>query len=504
MAASFNERRSVQTHAMYSSQFTQAPCGFDFTRQSPLQSSMVMTGDRPLSELSPLQSPRLLSRCSLDASAPLNPTSTTTRGTIGDAIGDRLLLGAMSPSRFLNRNRAVSSDKLTPVGVNANNTPLPTGGSARQLTWLRKNVNDRDLRSTLRSALADRKLDREDMLTAFADVADGKVTRTLFRDLKRIVDGASILNMPDYVEVLSDKIINGDYANRRYQEKPLGDLKAGSSGSHLRKLVDKWLLGGDRPLAESYFDDSVSYQYKLAKKPLFHQGISHRDIEQGQTGDCYLLGSLASVAVHRPNLIRDMFVDNGDRTYTIRFFNRDGEADYVTVDQHLPVSATGAPVYADYAKELWVALIEKAYAQLNESGWIGHSDSGWDFRPDDKDTNSYQGISGGLPDETTEQITGRSMTWSLVDNAKAKTVVHAFNRGKFVTLGSYQPKTQTIVPGHAYTLVDYNAKTRKFTLYNPWGDDGSQRKQDRNPWDGELTLSWRQVKQDFYALYQNV
>ena len=69
-----------------------------------------------------------------------------------------------------------------------------------------------------------------------------------------------------------------------------------------------------------------------------------------------------------------MFSDNGDGTYTIRFYNN-GTPAYVTVDRYLPTDSSGRPVYAwfgsNYANttnELWVALAEKAFVEWHETG----------------------------------------------------------------------------------------------------------------------------------------
>ena len=51
---------------------------------------------------------------------------------------------------------------------------------------------------------------------------------------------------------------------------------------------------------------------------------------------------------------------------------------------------------SDKNNELWTALAEKAYAQLNESGGIGQDG-----------TNSYQGIVSGSVGTAIKQITGR-------------------------------------------------------------------------------------------------
>ena len=66
----------------------------------------------------------------------------------------------------------------------------------------------------------------------------------------------------------------------------------------------------------------------------------------------------------------------------------DPESIDVTVDRALAYTSSGAIEYAGArGNELWVALIEKAYAQINEEGWLGHAA-----------TNSYAAIDGGYSD----------------------------------------------------------------------------------------------------------
>src|SRR5262249_23114540 len=145
---------------------------------------------------------------------------------------------------------------------------------------------------------------------------------------------------------------------------------AGNPGSKLASLVDKWFLGLDRPVAAS---NSV---YTEANGTLFGSTIGYQDVMQGEVGDCYYLAALGSVALQNSDTIRNMFVDNGDHTWTVRFY-RNGTPDYVTVDDYLP-TRNGRFIYAnmdllasDSSNVLWVPLAEKAYAQLNESGWLG-------------------------------------------------------------------------------------------------------------------------------------
>src|SRR5947207_15929068 len=102
-----------------------------------------------------------------------------------------------------------------------------------------------------------------------------------------------------------------------------------------------------------------------------------------------------------------MFIVNGDGTYTVRF-NMHGGWQYVTVDSQMPTDQYGRLVFdgmgqyaSDSSKTLWAALAEKAFVQLNETGWErpGMSGSG---------VNSYVAISGGYIYAALVEITGQS------------------------------------------------------------------------------------------------
>ncbi len=92
--------------------------------------------------------------------------------------------------------------------------------------------------------------------------------------------------------------------------------------------------------------------------PLFAHRPTHEDIHQGNAGNCYFLAALASLTAEE---IRDMMLDNGDGTVTVRFFQMNMEKKqydpvYVTVDKVVNIRSC-----EDY---LWVQVMEKAYAKF--------------------------------------------------------------------------------------------------------------------------------------------
>ncbi len=141
-----------------------------------------------------------------------------------------------------------------------------------------------------------------------------------------------------------------------------------------------------------------------------------------------------------------MFINNGDGTYTFRYYadsqpyTQRGTALYVTVDSQLPSG------YADYSQELWVAMAEKAFAQTK---------------------GSYSALAFGFINTSLNQITGNTWLFPISDRA---TFVADYNAGDMIGLASTgAPASPNIVGLHAYALVSYDDSTQILTLYNPWG-----------------------------------
>jgi hypothetical protein len=354
----------------------------------------------------------------------------------------------------------------------------PPVADAVTTSWAGQNIRDVQLQTAVYNRFLDGKLDRADMIAILRESArdDAKVDATEFADLQKIIASAGTLQLDDAVRVLANKVVNGDKANEKFTgggttATALGNLDvtkaAQSSQAHLGKLIDKWFLGLDRPTPLS--GDS----YQRISGSLFQNGIGIDDVKQQSLGDCYFLVSLASAAWEDQSIIRNMFTDNGDDTYTVRFFKPDPftktlSADYVTVDRYLPTRNNNS-IYASWgsnvtssSNELWVALAEKAYAQLNESGWTNQDG-----------TNRYVGIEGGDPEHVMAEITNVGTQWTYSNSFSSKQqAIDLFNSNKLVTISVYENANTGVpvpVTNHAYVGKSYNAATGIFSFHNPWG-----------------------------------
>ncbi|HEY1381223.1 MAG TPA: C2 family cysteine protease [Gemmataceae bacterium] len=354
--------------------------------------------------------------------------------------------------------------------------------------WFDLALNDAGLRSKARVAAGDGTLDRIDMLALFAQVAyDGAVSANEIHDLKTLENPdwtarGALPNQPKFampapVRGLTSAVVDGDPANATYQGAPLGNIQAGASAAQFQKLVNKWFRGLDRPQA------APGTTYQKAAGNLFVNGPAVNDVRQGELSDCYFLAALSELAQDRPQAIKDMFTDNGDGTFTVRFFDG-GTAKYVTVDRYLPTDSSGRLVYDGFGatasntgNELWAALAEKAYAQLNQSGWT-----------EQDGTNRYAGIEDGYSDTVMMQATGGVAAWTSIIRATAAQLQTAAASGKPTVLNSRPTPGNGVVANHTYPVVGYDATTQKFNLYNPQGSF--------------IQLTWTQITQSFSGFWQ--
>jgi len=350
------------------------------------------------------------------------------------------------------------------------------GSAGVNVTNLVLNLQDQALANLVQSLDADGSISRLDMIQILDSIGseDGVVDAAEFGDLKTILNNAAMLKIPGYVDVLAGDVVNGNPANAYFQGQVLGNLAAGSSASQLKELVSKWFLGADHPAAY-YYDQYNLYhqcQYSSVAGSLFVNGPAYTDMHQGELGDCYLISALGSLAKSSPAVIQNMIIDNGDNTWTVRFY-ANGTPDYVTVDRMLPTE-NGNLVFDDYGASpsnagnvLWIPLVEKAYAEWNETGKEGRDGQ-----------NSYWSIAGGASGDVYTQILGHGAQYytfpGFVGNGympgTEQTMINAISSNEAVTIGTYQAGNG-LYASHVYMVVGYTMATDTFQLYNPWGVD---------------------------------
>ncbi len=203
---------------------------------------------------------------------------------------------------------------------------------------------------------------------------------------------------------------------------------------------------------------------------LFVGGVGADDVIQGSIANCYLAAALSSVASQSPGAVEDAIRDNGDGTFSVRFFEpswgRTAPREvYVTVDGQLPTTGSGSLQYGKGRdrSELWVGLIEKAYAQ-----WKG----------------GYEAIgNGGSPGAVMGALVGRRDTYvglseGMNTQQLARQLREALASGKSVAACTHGKDRDALYQGsglyawHAYSVLGVSEEGGKtyVTLRNPWGN----------------------------------
>lgn len=213
----------------------------------------------------------------------------------------------------------------------------------------------------------------------------------------------------------------------------------------------------------------------------------YNDIVQGDMGDCYFMATLSSLADTDPLVIKQAVVSLGDTTTAVRFY-RSGLPVYLRLDSDFPTyyGSNLANARTGPDNELWVAFMEKAYAEFRTGA------------------NSYPSLAAGWMDIVYNQITNRvayRMTSpSYTDSTLAQLIDTNIKSGYSQSPATYTTSTNPFVKNHAY-VIPSTKNTRLPTniiVFNVWGNDGAT--YDSNPSDGLLETSMSTFKSQFSTL----
>ncbi|KAI4386305.1 hypothetical protein MLD38_004246 [Melastoma candidum] len=226
------------------------------------------------------------------------------------------------------------------------------------------------------------------------------------------------------------------------------------------QVVSEWMRPAEL-LKESHVDSSPC---------LFLETANPSDVCQGRLGDCWFLSAVAVLT--EASRISEVIITpeyNEEGIYTIRFCIQ-GEWVPVVVDDWIPCEYPGKPAFATSRKvnELWVSVLEKAYAKLH---------------------GSYEALEGGLVQDALVDLTGGAGEEIDMRSAQAQIDLASgrlwsqllrFKQEGFL-LGAGSPSgsdvhvsSSGIVQGHAYSVLQVREV------------DGHKLVQVRNPWANEV------------------
>lgn len=349
--------------------------------------------------------------------------------------------------------------------------------------WFSLNLKDLDTIDLVRTSVKDGKLDRNEVLAILKGMEDGGVVDgSELSDLKSLIatNDPALFTMSDSVRYLSDKIAIESVPN--------------STTEQFEYSIGKWLKGTIAPTARF---NGTTIQYDRITGSLFGKSNEARigDIDQGQLGDCVLLSSLAATFAPQSNdagnssskTINDMLIDNGDNTYSVRFFNQNNKAEWITVDNRLAKEERNA-LRASKSGGLWVPIIEKAYAQWFEFNRGSSTETGWERIGN----GDYYNV--GL-----QRITGRTNQYYLKDkpNDYSFTLIkESLAQGQAIMAGN-AADTSKFILDHAYSVtnayIDSNGDQR-VVVRNPWGIDKDYSKAVTGANDGFIDLSFSEFR----------
>lgn len=188
--------------------------------------------------------------------------------------------------------------------------------------------------------------------------------------------------------------------------------------------------------------------------------------------------SLAALAEF-PQAVKDCFVGDEDRyspqgVYEVRLY-KEGIEEIIQLDDYIPCYPLKGPIYSKAnGHELWVLLLEKAFAKYN---------------------GSYATLAAGKPFEALIDLTG--MPWyefrfsdqqvqtTIADGSLFQRLMRYDQEGFIMTITTPGLDTQSasahreggpatgILPGHAYTLIDaarLSNGAKLLYIRNPWGN----------------------------------
>jgi hypothetical protein len=234
------------------------------------------------------------------------------------------------------------------------------------------------------------------------------------------------------------------------------------------------------------------YDKKTGSYNIFQQGksdtneVDMNDAVQGLLGDCFLISSIASVARANPGYIKSLISYNKEDTYatvTLHIRNDQGkrEAKQIKVDFYFPMKGFTEAFAKKGDNELWVMIIEKAYA---------------------KEMGGYDNIAeGGNAGEALAVLTGNESVYNKIDDedealgaalenavkadtaavagTKSHNEIHGYTPEKINAAGATEGYKVVLADGteifceHAYSILEVDKTAKKVKLRNPHGGDNA-------------------------------
>jgi len=290
-------------------------------------------------------------------------------------------------------------------------------------------------------------------------------------DIELNQDESDIMSSDDvisnYEKIVEDLLAESKKVNRICVYK---DEKFPPRQSSLWKRYD------GRNVTNDWFDIEWKRPHNFCRTPrLTTNSFSTDDIVQGSLGDCWWLSSVASISQNQTRMAKIVPSPQpcyGQTNYTGAFhfrFWQFGEWVDVVIDDLVP-TIQGQLCFAKSSddNELWISLLEKAYAKMY---------------------GCYHALIGGLPSDALEDLTGglavtyylgnetpKHLKRTLSKALRNETLVCAGIEGQSEGDNIYLKKSTGLISGHAYSVLKFAQVKRTdgkidhlLKVRNPWG-----------------------------------
>lgn len=301
-------------------------------------------------------------------------------------------------------------------------------------------------------------------------------------------------------------------------------------------------------------------QYKEVKGTAVVRGVSPSDVHQGMVGDCYLMAALASLAVTSPATIESAITADGPGKWKVRLYAKQTDNSFKAmtypVDNMFPSNSAGGMIYGhsnqlgtkrksmgrtyvdnkyndpliypgdipadaeqqeNFAeildednRELWPAIIEKAYAmhalalgkkqQGERAGGYDDIDQG------DASSVAFEALTGKPASEIALSELGGDKLFSKIDAAlRAGAPVAAGTPGDEKKRNEKLMAGSNIYGHHAYSVMTLRGK--EIELRNPWGNTYKSTDVEEHPElkgkddSGTIKLSLEEFRSQFDSVY---
>jgi hypothetical protein len=198
---------------------------------------------------------------------------------------------------------------------------------------------------------------------------------------------------------------------------------------------------------------------KVCSKFKLFRGVDIEDVIQGDLGDCYFLSAITSVS-ENPNRILKLFLINKENKhgcYAISLYIC-GALRTIVLDDYFPILGNTWALTHSNGPELWVMLLEKAWAKAHGNYGIT---SGGDSR------ESLSALTGAPTTLLRHRGRKKMSLWTSIFNATKR---------KYIMVAGGAKRAKGLYSSHAYSLLramEVNTKkgvVRLVQIRNPWGE----------------------------------